>query len=41
MRELYPDIRPYATRRLPVSTLHTLYVEEAGTPGGLPARPLN
>lgn len=37
MRELYPDIRPYATRRLPVSTLHTLYVEEAGTPGGLPA----
>ncbi|HMV40806.1 prolyl aminopeptidase [Plasticicumulans sp.] len=36
MRELYPDIRPYATRRLPVSPLHTLYVEETGTPGGLP-----
>jgi proline iminopeptidase len=36
MRGLYPDIKPYATRRLPVAPPHVLHVEEAGTPGGIP-----
>jgi len=36
MRELYPQIQPYQTHRLAVDSLHTLYVEECGNPGGLP-----
>ena len=36
MRELYPQIEPYATHRLAVSALHTLHVEECGNPDGLP-----
>src|SRR6185437_16068016 len=36
MRELYPEIEPYRTRRLPVDALHTLHVEECGNPAGLP-----
>ena len=36
MRELYPEIEPYRTERLPVSDRHTLYVEECGSPEGLP-----
>lgn len=32
----YPDIEPYQTYRLPVSNLHTLYVEECGNPNGIP-----
>ena len=36
MYELYPDIKPFATRRLPMDALHTLYVEECGNPKGLP-----
>jgi proline iminopeptidase len=33
----YPPIEPYRTRRLKVSSLHELYVEECGNPDGLPA----
>lgn len=36
MAELYPPIEPYATRRLRVSALHELYVEESGDPAGTP-----
>ena len=34
---LFPEIEPYRTFRLPVSDLHTLYVEESGNPDGAPA----
>jgi proline iminopeptidase len=33
---LYPDIKPYAVHRLSVDDLHTLYIEESGTPDGIP-----
>lgn len=33
---LYPEIEPYNTDRVPVSVLHTLYMEEAGNPDGFP-----
>ncbi|MDX9874856.1 MAG: prolyl aminopeptidase [Spongiibacteraceae bacterium] len=36
MRSLYPDIKPYATHRLPVDGGHVLYVEECGSPDGIP-----
>ncbi|MBD3882321.1 prolyl aminopeptidase [Phormidium tenue FACHB-886] len=36
MRQLYPAIVPYHTETLPVSELHTLYVEQAGNPNGQP-----
>ena len=36
MRELYPDIKPYATHTVRVDERHTLYVEECGNPDGLP-----
>src|SRR5690606_13564652 len=36
MNTLYPDIKPYASRRLKVSDLHELYVEECGVPDGIP-----
>lgn len=36
MRELYPAIEPFRTRRLAVDARHTLHVEECGTPGALP-----
>jgi proline iminopeptidase len=32
----YPAIKPYVTHSLPVSGLHTLYIEECGSPDGLP-----
>jgi proline iminopeptidase len=32
----YPRIEPYAIHHLPVSDLHTLYIEEVGNPKGLP-----
>jgi len=32
----YPDIEPYKVHHLPVSDLHTLYVEESGNPEGIP-----
>jgi proline iminopeptidase len=35
-RDLYPDIEPYKTERLPVSPLHTLYIEQCGNPDGVP-----
>lgn len=36
MRQLYPEIEPYRTERLPVGDGHTLYIEECGNPDGLP-----
>jgi proline iminopeptidase len=36
MRDLYPPIEPYRVLHLPVSDLHTLYVEECGIPTGQP-----
>ena len=36
MRQLYPPIEPYFRGTLPVSSLHTLYYEEAGNPKGKP-----
>lgn len=36
MRTLYPAIQPYNSFDLPVEAPHTLYVEECGTPDGLP-----
>ncbi|HED4874996.1 TPA: prolyl aminopeptidase [Stenotrophomonas maltophilia] len=36
MRTLYPPITPYREHTLPVDALHTLHVEECGTPEGIP-----
>jgi proline iminopeptidase len=36
MRSLYPEIEPFHTFDLPVSKLHTIYVEESGNPNGKP-----
>ncbi len=36
MRTLYPAISPYREFALPVDGLHTLHVEECGTPDGIP-----
>ncbi|MEO0770234.1 MAG: prolyl aminopeptidase [Cyanobacteria bacterium J06649_4] len=36
MRQLYPPLEPYAQGKLPVSSVHTLYYEEAGNPQGKP-----
>ena len=36
MRTLYPAIEPYREFTLPVSDLHTLHIEECGTPDGIP-----
>lgn len=36
MRQLYPPIEPYQQGELSVSSLHTLYYEEAGNPKGKP-----
>lgn len=36
MRELYPEIEPFAVHRFPVDALHEVYVEECGNPDGLP-----
>lgn len=36
MLTLYPPIQPYATHQLAVEEPHVLYVEESGTPTGLP-----
>lgn len=36
MRTPYPATEPFATHQLPVSDLHTLYVEECGTTSGPP-----
>lgn len=36
MHKLFPDIKPFATHRLPVDPPHELYVEECGNVKGLP-----
>ena len=36
MRALYPEIKALRSHRLAVDSIHTLYVEEAGNPRGLP-----
>ena len=36
LRDFFPEIEPYRTRRLKVSDLHALYVEEVGNPEGVP-----
>ncbi len=36
LRELFPEIEPYATGALRVSELHTLHFEECGNPKGQP-----
>lgn len=36
MHTLYPAIKPYATHFLKVDDLHELYVEESGSPDGIP-----
>jgi proline iminopeptidase len=35
--DIYPPIEPFATHRMPVDDIHTLYVEECGKPSGRPA----
>jgi proline iminopeptidase len=40
-RDLYPAIEPFASEMLPVSRLHTIYVERSGAPGGKPALALH
>jgi proline iminopeptidase len=36
LREFFPEIEPYRTKRLKVSVLHTIYLEEVGNPKGVP-----
>ncbi|MBA1273796.1 prolyl aminopeptidase [Stutzerimonas azotifigens] len=36
MQNLFPEIKPYARHELPVGDGHVLYLDESGTPGGLP-----
>ena len=36
MHTLYPAIKPYATHSLQVDSIHELYVEECGSPDGIP-----
>ncbi|MCE0558948.1 prolyl aminopeptidase [Motilimonas sp. E26] len=36
MKTLYPNIQSYAQYQVPVSTIHSLYVEESGNPNGIP-----
>jgi proline iminopeptidase len=36
MNTLYPDIKPYASRRLKVGALHEIHIEECGIPDGIP-----
>jgi proline iminopeptidase len=40
-RELYAAIDAYRTEMLPVSPVHTLYLEESGAPAGLPVAALH
>lgn len=37
VHDLYPPIEPYATHRMRVDEVHTLYLEECGNPDGIPA----
>ncbi len=36
MQILYPEIRSYAEHQLPVDNLHSLHIEECGSPDGIP-----
>ena len=36
MQTLYPQIKPYARHDLAVEAPHVLYVDESGSPEGLP-----
>ncbi len=36
MHTLYPAIKPYETHRLKVDSIHDIYIEECGTPDGIP-----
>ena len=36
MQTLYPEIKPYARHELAVEEPHVLYVDESGSPDGLP-----
>ncbi len=36
MSTLYPEIEPYHRENLPVSDIHTLYIEQSGNPEGRP-----
>jgi len=36
LREFFPEIEPFRTKYVKVSALHTIYVEEAGNPEGVP-----
>ena len=36
MQPQYPSIKPYHTQHLKVSPLHSLYIEESGSPDGIP-----
>ena len=36
MLPLYPDIKPYARHQLKVDDTHELYIDESGTPDGIP-----
>ncbi|MFT5311989.1 MAG: proline iminopeptidase, partial [Paraglaciecola sp.] len=36
MSEIYPAIKPFHTQMLPVSDLHTVYLEQTGNPKGMP-----
>ena len=34
--QLYPEIEPYETGRLPLDSLHIMYWEQCGNPAGVP-----
>ncbi len=36
MQPLYPDIKPYTRHNLAVDDRHTLYIDESGSPDGIP-----
>jgi len=36
MRHLYPEIKPYQTHKIKVDAPHEIYVEECGSPEGIP-----
>ena len=36
MSDLYPEIKPYNTFKLQVSSLHNIHVEQSGNPNGKP-----
>lgn len=36
MQALYPEIKPFARHNLAVDDIHTLYIDESGSPDGIP-----